>query len=69
MDPHYSVLLGDDVGHCDGKTKDDKKGVSTLVIATVIPVVVGVALIAGFIVFIFPRYTLILIQILLSHFY
>lgn len=59
MDPHYSVLLGDtNVGTCDDALKEGKKnkGVGILVIAIVVPVVVGAALLIGLVIFIFPRY-------------
>lgn len=65
MDPHYSVLLGDDNiqnGGCPltedtNNNKNRKnKNISTLVVAIVVPVVVGLVIIIGLLVYFAPKY-------------
>lgn len=55
MDPSYSVLLGDDNNDCAGNSKNGG-GVNKMVLYTVIPIVVGLALIIAVSVIAYPRY-------------
>lgn len=55
MDPHFSVLLGDNnVGDCI----DDKKDNNRVVIIAIVVPIVCVALIAGAFLLAFPRFVL-----------
>lgn len=62
MDPHYSVLLSDDnskVGEeCEALSlrNNKSKNVSTLIIATVVPIVVVLILVIGLLIYFYPKY-------------
>lgn len=53
MDPHYSVLLGDNKGEC-GEMKDDKK-LNIVIIVVPIVVVVFVIVIS---ILLYPKYVI-----------
>lgn len=59
MDPQYSVLLGDQNSEDCIKT-ESKKGFDPKIIAIIIPTVVGAILIAGLLIYFYPKYALII---------
>lgn len=66
MDPHYSVLLGDEnnnneglEGEClksDNNKSEEKNGFDPIIIAIVIPIVVGLIIVIALGVYFGPKY-------------